>query len=178
MATESAQLSSENADSNHVLTFMLGDETFGVDILQVQEIRGWSTATRIPHAPPQVLGVLNLRGSIVPIVDLRKLFNLEHADYTNLTVVIVLSGRCENGTQEFGIVVDGVSDVVDIPPSDVKPAPEIGTHDAANYIRGIALTGESMILLVDFHRLTGLASEARTAPQPCNSELQAAAAVN
>ena len=85
-----------NADapgSQQVLTFVLGSETYGVDILRVQEIRGWSTVTKIPHAPRHVLGVLNLRGSIVPIVDMRMKFNLERAEYTAVTVIIVASTR-------------------------------------------------------------------------------------
>src|SRR5882757_10643861 len=85
------QVEQSNASSNQMLTFMLGDETYGVDILRVQEIRGWSPVTRIPQTPAHVLGVLNLRGAIVPIVDLRMRFNLERAEYTALTVIIVLS---------------------------------------------------------------------------------------
>ena len=114
------------AGSNQVLTFTLGEETYGVDILRVQEIRGWSPVTRIPQAPAHVLGVLNLRGSIVPIVDLRMRFNLERAEYTPLTVIIVLSVESPVGRRDFGVVVDGVSDVIDVGASDVKPAPEMG----------------------------------------------------
>src|SRR5215468_1110895 len=83
--------------AQQVLTFVLGNETYGVDILRVQEIRGWSTVTKIPHAPPHVLGVLNLRGSIVPIVDMRMRFALERAEYTKVTVIIVLSIHSSSG---------------------------------------------------------------------------------
>ena len=83
---------SNKSGSQQVLTFVLGSETYGVDILRVQEIRGWSSVTKIPHAPSHVLGVLNLRGSIVPIVDMRMQFNLERAEYTAVTVIIVLVG--------------------------------------------------------------------------------------
>ena len=103
-----------SAGSNQVLTFTLGDETYGVDILRVQEIRGYSPVTRIPQSPPHVLGVLNLRGSIVPIVDMRMRFNLERAEYTPLTVIIVLSVESPVGRRDFGVVVDGVSDVIDV----------------------------------------------------------------
>ena len=96
------------------------------DILRVQEIRGWSPVTRIPQAPAHVLGVLNLRGSIVPIVDLRMRFNLQRAEYTPLTVIIVLSVESPLGRRDFGVVVDGVSDVIDVAAGDVKPAPEFG----------------------------------------------------
>ncbi|HEY8535918.1 MAG TPA: chemotaxis protein CheW, partial [Vicinamibacterales bacterium] len=108
-ATKETTASSE---SFQVLTFILGNESYGVDILRVQEIRGWSTVTKIPHAPAYVLGVLNLRGSIVPIVDLRMRFNLDRAEYTAVTVIIVLSVNSPAGRREIGVVVDGVSDVV------------------------------------------------------------------
>jgi purine-binding chemotaxis protein CheW len=100
--------------SKQVLTFTLGDETYGVDILRVQEIRGWAPVTRIPQAQAHVLGVLNLRGSIVPIVDLRMRFSLPRAEYTPLTVIIVLSVESPQGRRDFGLVVDGVSDVIDV----------------------------------------------------------------
>src|SRR5690606_4135239 len=103
-----AQTDAAAAGSNQVLTFTLGDEAYGVDILRVQEIRGWTPVTRIPQAPNHVLGVLNLRGSIVPIVDLRMRFNLQHAEYTPLTVIIVLSVQSPVGRRDFGVVVGGV----------------------------------------------------------------------
>src|SRR6476661_7582664 len=110
--------------SHQVLTFTLGAETYGVDILRVQEIRGWSPVTRIPQAPAHVLGVLNLRGSIVPIVDMRMRFSLDRAEYTPLTVIIVLSVESHAGRRDIGVVVDGVSDVIDVAAADIKPAPE------------------------------------------------------
>ncbi len=106
---------------------MLGNETYGVDILRVQEIRGFTAVTKIPHAPSHVLGVLNLRGSIVPIVDLRMRFSLERAEYNAVTVIIVLSVQSANGRRDFGVVVDGVSDVVDVNKAEVRPAPELGS---------------------------------------------------
>src|SRR5215475_9521599 len=114
MTTTSTQTDATVAPgSQQVLTFVLGGETYGFDILRVQEIRGWSSVTKIPHAPTHVLGVLNLRGSIVPIVDMRMLFNLARAEYTKVTVIIVLSVQSRSGRRDFGMVVDGVSDVVD-----------------------------------------------------------------
>src|SRR6476619_6226468 len=97
-------------ESRQVLTFVLGNETYGVDILRVQEIRGFTAVTKIPHAPAHVLGVLNLRGSIVPIVDLRMRFSLERAEFNAVTVIIVLSVQSATGRRDFGVVVDGVSD--------------------------------------------------------------------
>src|SRR3954454_13380900 len=86
--------------SQQVLTFVLGNETYGVDILRVQEIRGWAPVTKVPHAPPHVLGVLNLRGAIVPIVDLRMRFALDRAEYTGVTVIIVLSIQSHTGHRD------------------------------------------------------------------------------
>src|SRR3954468_19705234 len=112
--------------TRQVLTFSLGGEVYGLDILRVKEIRGWSPVTRIPQTPSSMLGVLNLRGLIVPIVDLRVRFALKTAEFTPLTVIIVLSLRTGNGQRECGIVVDNVNDVVDIAADSVKPAPELG----------------------------------------------------
>ena len=100
------------AAPRQVLTFSVGPEHYGVDILRVQEIRGWSPVTKIPKLPPQVLGVLHLRDSIVPILDLRVKFNLAQAEFTPITVIIVLSVDSADGPREFGLVVDAVRDVV------------------------------------------------------------------
>jgi purine-binding chemotaxis protein CheW len=143
------------AGSHQVLTFTLGEETYGVDILRVQEIRGWSPVTRIPQTPAHVLGVLNLRGSIVPIVDLRMRFNLERAEYTPLTVIIVLSVESSAGRRDFGLVVDGVSDVIDVNAGDVKPAPEMGKHVSTEFIEGLAAVSGRMVMLLDIDQLIG-----------------------
>ena len=141
--------------ARQVLTFVLGDETYGVDILRVQEIRGWSVVTTIPQAPAHVLGVLNLRGSIVPIVDLRMRLALERAEYTSITVIIVLSVLSGSGRRDFGVVVDGVSDVVDVNEADVRPPPELGARAATDFIRGLVPVSERMIVLLDIDRLIG-----------------------
>jgi purine-binding chemotaxis protein CheW len=140
-------------ESHQVLTFVLGKETYGVDILRVQEIRGWSAVTKIPHAPSHVLGVLNLRGSIVPIVDLRMRFSLDRAEYTAVTVIIVVSVISPAGRRDFGVVVDGVSDVVDVNPKEVKAAPDLGARGATDYIRGLVPVSERMVVLLDIDRL-------------------------
>ena len=141
------------AGSHQVLTFVLGNETYGVDILRVQEIRGWSAVTKIPHAPAHVLGVLNLRGSIVPIVDLRMRFALERAEYTAITVIIVVSVSSPAGRRDFGVVVDGVSDVVDVNSAEVKPAPDLGSRSATDFIRGLVPVSDRMVVLLDIDRL-------------------------
>src|ERR1700761_5212595 len=142
-------------ESHQVLTFVLGKETYGVDILRVQEIRGWSAVTKIPHAPAHVLGVLNLRGSIVPIVDLRMRFALDQVEYTAVTVIIVVSVMSAAGRRDFGVVVDGVSDVVDVNIEEVKAAPELGAKGATDYIRGLVPVADRMVVLLDIDRLIG-----------------------
>ena len=153
MSTPAVKPEQSGAGSHQVLTFVLGNETYGVDILRVQEIRGWSAVTKIPHAPSHVLGVLNLRGSIVPIVDLRMRFSLDRAEYTAITVIIVVSVHTAAGRRDFGVVVDGVSDVVDVNTAEVKPAPELGSRSATEYIRGLVAISDRMVVLLDIDRL-------------------------
>ena len=155
MTSNASNSATNDPEAYQVLTFVLGSEAYGVDILRVQEIRGWSAVTKIPNAPPHVLGVLNLRGSIVPIVDLRKRFNLEQADYTAITVIIVLSVRSAAGRRDFGVVVDGVSDVVDVQASAVKPTPDLGSPLATEHIRGLLPIPDRMVVLLDIDRLIG-----------------------
>jgi purine-binding chemotaxis protein CheW len=136
-----------------VLTFSLGAENFGVDILRVREIRGWTPVTRIPKVPPHVLGVLNLRGSIVPIMDLRVRFSLPEAEFTPLTVIIVLSVKSPQGQREFGLVVDGVSDVVDINAENLKETPSLGSSSTVEFIQGLAIVQERLLILLDVDEL-------------------------
>jgi purine-binding chemotaxis protein CheW len=146
---------SQDPATQQVLTFELGNETYGVEILRVREIRGWTSVTRIPHAPAHVLGVLNLRGSIVPVLDLRMRFELERAEYTKVTVIIVLSVNSRAGRREVGVVVDGVSDVIAVNFADVKEAPDLGSSTATGYIRGLIPVANRMVVLLDIDRLIG-----------------------
>lgn len=141
--------------TRQMLTFVLGDETYGVDILRVQEIRGWQAVTRIPQSPQHVLGVLNLRGSIVPIVDLRMRLNFASAEYTGVTVIIVLSIDSPNGRRDVGVVVDAVSDVLDVQTDEMKPAPDLGAQVNTEYIQGLITIAERMVMLLDIDRLIG-----------------------
>ena len=143
------------------LTFALSAEEYGVDILKVQEIRGYDAVTRLPDAPAHIKGVINLRGTIVPVVDMRVKFRLERADYGPTTVMIVLNV----GGRVVGMVVDSVSDVVTLTPDQVKPAPDLGASVAAEYLRGLGTVGERMLILLDIERLMastemGLVTEA------------------
>jgi purine-binding chemotaxis protein CheW len=135
------------------LTFTLGAEEYGVEILRVQEIRGWQQVTRVPSAPSHMLGVLNLRGVIVPIIDMRMRFRLDKVEYTPLTVIIVLSVQGANGMNVFGIVVDSVSDVLDVKSNDVKPKPDFGSVVNTDFINGLATVGEHMVMLLDIDKL-------------------------
>jgi purine-binding chemotaxis protein CheW len=142
-----------NESTKQMLTFVLGEETYGVDILRVQEIRGWQPVTRIPQSPRHVLGVLNLRGSIVPIVDLRMRLDFDSAEYTAVTVIIVLSIQSAHGRRDVGVVVDAVSDVVNVQAGEVKPAPDLGSQVNMEYIQGLATIAERMVMLLDIDRL-------------------------
>ncbi len=140
---------SSTVTGSQFLTFVVAGEEYGVDILKVQEIKGWTPVTRIPNTPPHVQGVLNLRGTIVPIVDLRMRFNLDAIDYTPTTVVIVLSLMNEGRERTFGIVVDAVSDVLNIAQTDIRPKPDFGTVVDVDFINGLATVDEHMVMLLD-----------------------------
>jgi purine-binding chemotaxis protein CheW len=139
--------------ASQVLTFQLGNEYYGINILQVQEIRGWSAVTRIVQSPPHVLGVLNLRGSIVPVIDMRRRFGLSEAGFTPKTVIIVISVVTTQGRRECGVVVDSVSDVVDIQPDSIKPAPETVNGANSRCIAGLLTVDERMFILLNVDEL-------------------------
>lgn len=131
------------------LTFILGEEEFGVDILCVQEIKVWSPVTEIPGTPSYLKGVINLRGVIVPIVDLRERFHAESKQYSPTTVVIVLQGMVNEKKSMVGVVVDAVSDVHKVAGSDEKDAPDLGRHIDSRFIKGMATIDEKIIILLD-----------------------------
>jgi len=134
---------------NELLTFTLGAEEYGIDILKVQEIRGYDTVTTIVNAPTFIKGVINLRGVIVPIVDMRIKFKLGAPTYDAFTVVIILNvaGRV------VGMVVDGVSDVITLGADQLRPAPEFGAAVDTRFVLGLATIDERMIIVVDIERL-------------------------
>jgi purine-binding chemotaxis protein CheW len=157
-------------ENRKVLTFSLGGEVYGVDILRVKEIRGWSPVTRIPQSERSVLGVLNLRGIVVPIVDLRVRFALQAAEFNAVTVIIVLSLPTATGMKEIGIVVDSVQDVVDIDAAQLKPAPDVGNTAASEYIEGIATHEEQMLILLNAEYLVAPAATSIAADSPGPAE--------
>lgn len=131
------------------LTFTLGDEEYGIDILKVQEIRGYDAVTRIANAPSFIKGVINMRGIIVPILDMRLKFNLGQVEYNEFTVVIILNVA----ERVVGIVVDGVSDVIALKRSQIRPAPEFGALMDTAYIDGLTTLEQRMVIMVDIEKL-------------------------
>ena len=143
-------MQSNTADaSRELLTFTLGAEEYGLDILKVQEIRGYDAVTAIANAPEFIKGVINLRGIIVPIVDLRIKFHLGRIEYDQFTVVIILNVA----SRVVGIVVDGVSDVIALSASQIKPAPEFSAALDTQYITGLGTVDERMIIVMDIEKL-------------------------
>ena len=147
MRATNEQTSAET--SRELLTFTLGNEEYGIDILKVQEIRGYEAVTTIANAPEFIKGVINLRGIIVPVVDMRIKFNLGSVTYNETTVVIILNVA----DRVVGMVVDGVSDVTTLKAGEIKPAPEFGSGLDTQYLQGLGTVDERMIILVDIEKL-------------------------
>lgn len=135
------------------LSFTLGGEDYGLDILKVQEIRGWEAVRPLPDTPDYIKGVLDMRGIIVPIVDLRLRFDVGRAEYTPTTVIIVATTQHEGREQVMGMVVDGVSDVLDASEDKIRPAPNLGSKISTRFIRGVVTRDSRMVILLDVDRL-------------------------
>ncbi len=137
--------------TSEFLTFRLGEEEYGMDILKVQEIRGYDSITQIANAPEFIKGVVNLRGIIVPIIDMRIKFQLGNVEYNQFTVVVILNVA----DRVMGIVVDGVSDVISLGQEQIRPTPEFGTVIDIEYITGLGTLDDRMLILVDIEKLMG-----------------------
>ena len=150
-ASSNTTVSSGSVTTNlrEFLAFKLGAEEYGIDILRVQEIRSYEEPTRIANAPPFIKGVVNLRGVIVPIIDMRMKFNLDQANYDDFTVVIVLN----IGSRVVGMVVDAVSDVITLKPDQLRPVPEFNSTIACDHILAIGAVENRMLILVDIEKL-------------------------
>ncbi len=142
-------MNKNEVETHEYLGFLLGNEEYAIDILRVKEIRGYTEPTTIADAPPFVKGVINLRGNIVPIVDLRMRFGLENITYTPFTVVIVLNVMART----LGIVVDNVSDVFRLGAQDIRPAPDFSGIFHSRYIQGLANVGDKMLIVTDIEAL-------------------------
>jgi purine-binding chemotaxis protein CheW len=148
------------------LTFQLAGQGYGVQILKVREIKGWEQPTRLPHSPAYVQGVINLRGALVPILDLRRRLGLGEVDYGRNTLVIVVQVDSARGEVTAGIVVDAVGEVCHIGDHDLRPVPPVGSGIDAELVRGLAVTGDCTLVLLDVARLVALAlPDPAVAPQ-------------
>ncbi|MEL6109798.1 MAG: chemotaxis protein CheW, partial [Planctomycetota bacterium] len=144
--TQETELST---DGSQFLTFTLQDEEFGIEILRVQEIKGLSRITPIPNMPEYIRGVMNLRGTVVPIVDLRAKFAMPEAEYNQFTVIILVT----IGDKVMGLVVDAVSDVLNVAEDNIESAPDMGTEADTSFMTGIAKSGERLITLLNMDEL-------------------------
>lgn len=138
-----------STDGSQFLTFNLGEELYGVDILLVQEIKGYTTVTKIPNTPPHIKGVLNLRGTIVPIIELRTKFGMPMIDHTMFTVIVVVVVK----EKIMGLVVDSVSDVLNIEKKDIQTPPQFGAMVDVSFLSGIGKSGNKLVALLDLNRL-------------------------
>lgn len=150
---DSAAQDEQSQDTDQYLTFMLGDNEYGVEILRVQSIQGWKSATPIPNSPDYVLGVTNLRGAVVPIVDLRRRFNLESKDFGPTTVVIVVRVDGLEQNRIVGMVVDGVSEVYSVERRSIQPAPDVGENVDLKFVHGLSTMNDRMLILLDIDKL-------------------------
>lgn len=146
------------ATGGQFLTFNLGEETFGLEILRVQELKAYSTITPIPNAPPHVIGLMNLRGAVIPIIDLRRKFGMPAVAYTKFTVIIVVTV----GPKVIGLMVDAVSDVLDLQASQIAPPPEFDASVDVSYLTGLGTAGEQLVTLLDVDKLVALSAQADT----------------
>jgi purine-binding chemotaxis protein CheW len=150
---DSQKLGSEDGVlTEQYLTFIMADEEYGVDILAVQEIRGWESATPVPNSPSYLKGVINLRGTIVPIMDLRLRFDLPKINYGEETVVVVLKVFTSTGTRTMGIIVDAISDVYDVPIGEAKNK-GLGDNQNSNFIKGLVTVKKNMVILLELENL-------------------------
>ncbi len=146
------------ADEQQYLTFLMQGEEYGVDILSVQEIRGWGHVSPIPNAPVYVRGVINLRGAIVPVIDLRMLFELPHHPYNENTVVIILKVTTDRVSRTMGIVVDAMSDVCTLAATDKQPPPNVSQGVSYKFIEGLTEVKGKMVVLLSSELLLSLAN--------------------
>ncbi|MFK8031505.1 MAG: chemotaxis protein CheW [Gammaproteobacteria bacterium] len=152
-ATPEAPELSIQAIGEQYLTFVLGKEEYAIEILKVQEIKSWGPVTPIPCAPEYLLGVINLRGAIVPVIDLRRRFGLDTGEFTPTTVVIIVRAKCGEQEHVAGLVVDQVAEVYHLDPTSIQDSVEIAGSIDANFIRGLAQADKKLIILVNLDQI-------------------------
>ena len=153
MTERTQKTHNEMANQEQYLTFELVGETYGLEILKVQEIRGWVPVREIPNTPGYIKGALNLRGAIVPVIDLRERFAMDQIEYSPTTVVIVLCIGEQSDKRVLGIVADAVSDVLEINRHDIRDAPNFGAKIDTQYMRGMYVAADKMVMLLDVDKL-------------------------
>ena len=152
-AIEKSDPHGQNLGMHQYLTFLLGGEEYGVNILKVKEIRGWEEPTLLPNTADFILGVINLRGMVVPVVDLRKRFGMPEKEYDKTTVVVIVKVNFSGRDRTIGMVVDAVSEVYNINEEMIMPAPDLGGSINDEYVKGLATIEEKMIILLDIDYL-------------------------
>jgi purine-binding chemotaxis protein CheW len=146
-----ADSASSRLAAGQYLTFVLGEEEYGIEILRVQEIRGYTSITPMPNTPPHIKGVINLRGAVIPVVDLRAKFGMPAVEYTKFTVIVLVAAAGKT----MGLVVDAMSDVLALAEQDIQPPPDLGTMVDTRFLRGMGVTGERFVSLLDMDELLG-----------------------
>jgi purine-binding chemotaxis protein CheW len=141
------------AEQSQYLTFLLGDEMFAIGILSIREIIEYGYLTEVPMTPPFIRGVINLRGAVVPVVDLAVRFGREARETTKRTCIVIVEVAGPEGSQEMGIVVDAVSEVLEIPRSEIEPPPEFGARVRSDFIQGMGKIGGKFVVLLDANRV-------------------------
>jgi purine-binding chemotaxis protein CheW len=146
-------IASADVGAQQYLSFFLGGQEYAIDILRVQEIKGWDTVTRVPYSPDYILGVINLRGSIVPVIDLRVRFSLPNAAYDAATVIIVVHVAGARAERIVGVVVDAVSDVYSISGDSIQPAPDVVGSVTDMFVMGLASLESKLVIVLDIERV-------------------------
>jgi purine-binding chemotaxis protein CheW len=149
---QAALIAAEGNEEHQFLTFRLGEESFAIRILNVREIIEYTAPTVVPLMPPFLRGVINLRGKVVPVIDLAQRFDREATALGRRTCIIIVEVQGEDGHQDLGVIVDAVSQVVEIPPADIEPAPSFGTRLRAEFIAGIGKVEGQFVIVLDIER--------------------------
>lgn len=155
-AAAAALSASSSNEQQQYLTFTLGDEMFAIGILTIREIIEYGNLTEVPMTPPFIRGVINLRGAVVPVIDLAIRFGRQSRETTRRTCIVIIEVETDKGRQEMGIVVDAVSEVLEIPPSEIEPAPEFGTKIRNDFIAGMGKVNGNFVVLLDVSRVLSM----------------------
>ena len=146
---DNSQVKAKNGELTRWVTFHLDREVYGINVMQVQEVLRYSEIAPVPGSPDYVLGIINLRGNVVTVIDTRMRFGIEPMEVTDSSRIVII----EAGGQVVGILVDSVAEVVDLSVDDIDPAPNIGTEESAQFIKGVANLGQELLIIIDLNKL-------------------------